>query len=111
MALSSLSVVTNASRLRRWHPPLLPDARTPETVQPVVETATSTEPEVRTATATDPVCGMQTNPATAPEHRYTSDGTVHFCSAHCAAAYDADPDRCSGSPAGRGHTQQQHEGR
>ncbi|MBO8190525.1 heavy metal translocating P-type ATPase [Streptomyces oryzae] len=36
MALSSLSVVTNASRLRRWHTRLLPDAQ-PASVQPRVE--------------------------------------------------------------------------
>ncbi|MFD7877683.1 heavy metal translocating P-type ATPase [Streptomyces sp. NPDC059766] len=38
MALSSLSVVTNSSRLRRWHAQPLPDIR-PARVQPVVESA------------------------------------------------------------------------
>ncbi|WP_415952359.1 heavy metal translocating P-type ATPase [Streptomyces sp. KLOTTS4A1] len=33
MALSSLSVVTNASRLRRWHPEPLPEARPPSTIR------------------------------------------------------------------------------
>ncbi len=42
---------------------------------------------------TDPVCGMSADPATAPEHRGTPVGTVYFCSAGCAAAFDADPDR------------------
>ncbi|MFP3989119.1 heavy metal translocating P-type ATPase [Streptomyces sp. E11-3] len=100
MALSSLSVVTNASRLRRWHPTPLPDAATPDAatpdaVRPRVETATSSAPEARAATTTDPVCGMPVDPATAPEHRDTAGGTVYFCSAHCAAAYDAEPARYS----------------
>jgi len=42
---------------------------------------------------TDPVCGMTVDPATAPEHRGTGPGTVYFCSAGCAAAFDADPGR------------------
>jgi Cu+-exporting ATPase len=37
MALSSLSVVTNANRLRRFTPTPLPDTGTPRTVDPVVE--------------------------------------------------------------------------
>ena len=40
---------------------------------------------------TDPVCGMTVDPATAPEHRGTGAGAVYFCSAGCAAAFDADP--------------------
>ena len=39
MALSSLSVVTNAGRLRRWHPAALPAAE-PGTIEPQVETGT-----------------------------------------------------------------------
>ena len=82
MALSSLSVVTNANRLRRWHPAPLP-AAPPGTVEPLVSTsAGSTE-------VTDPVCGMTVDPGSAPEHRVTSSGTVWFCSEHCAAAFDA----------------------
>jgi Cu+-exporting ATPase len=44
-------------------------------------------------TATDPVCGMQVDPATAAAHRETGTGTVYFCSAGCAAAFDADSGR------------------
>jgi P-type Cu+ transporter len=40
---------------------------------------------------TDPVCGMTVDPATAPEYRGNGPGTVYFCSAGCAAAFDADP--------------------
>jgi Cu+-exporting ATPase len=38
MALSSLSVVTNANRLCRFTPPPLPDITTPPPVEPIVET-------------------------------------------------------------------------
>ncbi len=91
MALSSLSVVTNANRLRRYHPAPLPQ-----------EIRTGAEPQVETPAghsgagdrtdgqATDPVCGMTVDPATAPAHRGTGPDTVHFCSAGCAAAYDSD---------------------
>ncbi|MFI2431824.1 heavy metal translocating P-type ATPase [Streptomyces sp. NPDC018693] len=109
MALSSLSVVTNASRLRRWHPQPLPEAQ-PAHSRPRVETFADRSQADGTAAAaghehhhpasrggghavTDPVCGMQVDRTTATEHRQTEHGTYHFCSAHCAAAFDADPDR------------------
>jgi len=84
MALSSLSVVGNANRLRRYHPAPLPPADRVDT-EPQVETSASAEP----APVIDPVCGMTVEPASAAGHR----GTVYFCSAGCAAAYDADPGR------------------
>ncbi|WP_406723532.1 heavy metal translocating P-type ATPase [Streptomyces sp. GD-15H] len=110
MALSSLSVVTNASRLRRWHPQPLPDAH-PARVQPRVESAADRARADSTATTadhghhhpasqndsdstvTDPVCGMQLAKATAAEYRHTEHGTYAFCSAHCATTFDAAPDR------------------
>ncbi|GGT42404.1 heavy metal translocating P-type ATPase [Streptomyces chromofuscus] len=109
MALSSLSVVTNASRLRRWRPQPLPEAR-PAPVEPRVESAAGRYPAAGTAppaghehhrasrgeddsTVTDPVCGMQMDQATAAEHRNTEHGTYSFCSAHCAATFDTDPHR------------------
>lgn len=123
MALSSLSVVTNASRLRRWHTTPLPPA-TPATVQPRVESAADRASahhattgggqgphhapesgvEVRQhgieAIAVDPVCGMHLDPATATERRDTERGSYPFCSAQCAAAFDADPDRYRAPAAG-----------
>ncbi|ALV33225.1 heavy metal translocating P-type ATPase [Streptomyces sp. CdTB01] len=110
MALSSLSVVTNSSRLRRWHTLPLPDAR-PAHVQPRVESAAdrasagstantathghSPVPSHHESVVTDPVCGMQVDKETAAEHRQTVQGTYYFCSAHCAATFDAAPDRYS----------------
>jgi Cu+-exporting ATPase len=91
MALSSLSVVGNANRLRRYHPAPLPPAGQVH-AEPRVETP-SDRTETITAPATDPVCGMTVDPATAAGHRGTGPDTVHFCSAGCAAAFDADPGR------------------
>jgi Cu+-exporting ATPase len=91
MALSSLSVVGNANRLRRHRPIDLPLA-TVVTAAPTVEVgADHTAPS--DAEAVDPVCGMHISPTTAADHRETGAGTVHFCSTHCAAAFDAEPDR------------------
>ncbi len=104
MALSSLSVVTNANRLRRYHPTPLQSAVGQVGIEPQVQT--HAEAQVQTpvgrhatsvhasalATVTDPVCGMSVDPATA-EQRTLADGTVYFCSAHCAASYDAEPGR------------------
>ncbi|ALV33554.1 heavy metal translocating P-type ATPase [Streptomyces sp. CdTB01] len=117
MALSSLSVVTNASRLRRWHPSPLPPA-TPESVTPRVESAADRvtahpsaaevgpqphhspdsgtgpeDPPGAEAMVVDPVCGMRLDPATAAERRDTASGSSFFCSAHCAATFDAAPGR------------------
>ncbi len=42
---------------------------------------------------TDPVCGMQVDPATS-EHRVEHGGEIyHFCSAHCAQKFAAEPMR------------------
>ncbi|MFD8308369.1 heavy metal translocating P-type ATPase [Streptomyces sp. NPDC059690] len=116
MALSSLSVVTNASRLRRWHAQPLPAAQ-PARVQPRVESAADRARADATAaaahdhdhdrpqgggnTAVDPVCGMQVDKAAAAEVRQTVHGSYYFCSAPCAGAFDADPDRyAAGAPGG-----------
>ncbi|MFE7754522.1 heavy metal translocating P-type ATPase [Streptomyces sp. NPDC057418] len=116
MALSSLSVVTNSSRLRRWHTSPLPPA-TAEPVGTQVESAADRPPatehgrhrSLRPATgeasqpgpqepAVDPVCGMQLDPATAAERRDTGTGSYFFCSAQCAAAFAAGPDPCPVPP-------------
>ncbi|MEU8570731.1 heavy metal translocating P-type ATPase [Streptomyces pathocidini] len=118
MALSSLSVVTNASRLRRWRTQPLPEAR-PARVQPCVESGADRAQADSMAAAghghrhpasqggdtvvTDPVCGMQVDRTTAAEHRQTERGTYYFCSAHCAAAFDADPDRYTAPTTGSPH--------
>ena len=98
MALSSLSVVGNANRLRRYRPAPLPAAG-PEHAEPRVETpASAGTSEAETGPVTDPVCGMTVDPATAPERRGTGADAVYFCSAGCAAAFDADPPRARAHP-------------
>ncbi|MBB1244298.1 heavy metal translocating P-type ATPase [Streptomyces durbertensis] len=106
MAASSLSVVTNASRLRRWRPaPLEPAGAAPPT-EPRVETSTerdaasddgtggrSADNSTDEDTATDVVCGMRVSRATAPVRRELPEGTYHFCSQGCADTFDADPGR------------------
>jgi Cu+-exporting ATPase len=119
MALSSLSVVTNANRLRRWHPAVLPTGAPAhveprvgvpqrEPVAPAPTTSTATEAEAAMTPShhddhgpapssglTDPVCGMTVNSETPAAYRDV-DGRRHYlCSPGCAAAFDADPDRYS----------------
>jgi P-type Cu+ transporter len=91
MALSSLSVVTNANRLRGYRPAPLPQA-VPAEADPQVETpaghgGTGHGPG---GPVTDPVCGMTVDPGTAPAHRGTGADTAYFCSEGCAAAFDDD---------------------
>jgi P-type Cu+ transporter len=102
MALSSLSVVGNANRLRRYRPPPLPEAQA-ASVEPLVQVGDGHQVEAKAEdgiadsapgmTVADPVCGMQVNPVTAAAHRDTDTGIVSFCSASCAAAFDAEPRR------------------
>ena len=98
MALSSLSVVINANRLRRYHPVALPWAEQ-ITGEPLVETSadrSTAEPAPSADLATDPVCGMRVDPASAAAQRGTGAEVTYFCSAHCAASYDAEPGRQAG---------------
>jgi Cu+-exporting ATPase len=129
MAASSLSVVGNANRLRRYRPAPLPEAEVAG-VTPQVETGSAHSHEIAErdgaqpghgapvqggpghthagtgsdgpaggATVTDPACGMQVDPASAAAHRRTGTGTVYFCSAGCAAAFDAHPQRYAATAA------------
>jgi Cu+-exporting ATPase len=114
-------VVANANRLRRWRPAPLPTTA-PPAVTPRVEVpdehtpAPRTAPQTRTTqhTATtletdmnsdhhgrhqadeplkDPVCGMPVTAESSAEHRELDGVTYYFCSANCAAGFDADPHR------------------
>ncbi|HXZ69520.1 MAG TPA: heavy metal translocating P-type ATPase [Streptosporangiaceae bacterium] len=123
MAASSLSVVGNANRLRRYRPAPLADAEV-AAVEPQVQVgpahgqeapergaaqpghhaqATASARHVHIgasaggpadgAMTTDPVCGMQVDPTTAAAHCDTPAGSVYFCCGACAAAFDAEPQR------------------
>jgi Cu+-exporting ATPase len=109
MALSSLSVVGNANRLRRYRLADLP-AAVPSSVEPQVETgADHTAPATHShgsagrpdAETVDPVCGMAVTPDSAAAHRDTTPGTLHFCSTGYADIYDTDPDRYTATPVHR----------
>ncbi|GAA1050926.1 heavy metal translocating P-type ATPase [Arthrobacter russicus] len=104
MALSSLSVVTNSSRLRRFtpKPPAIPAGAS--STEPVVEIGKQHTHEENPMThhdehptgstlVIDPVCGMKIDPATAAATREHDGTTFSFCSTGCAAAFDADPHR------------------
>jgi Cu+-exporting ATPase len=105
MALSSLSVVSNANRLRRFRPRALPAASqvvhaSPATVE--VNRAEQTEPvHPQTQDAvTDPVCGMQLDVNTTGPSATNDGATYLFCSTNCRDAFTADPQRYHHQPVG-----------
>jgi len=108
MALSSLSVVTNAVRLRSFTPRTPPSddsVGAAEGADPTVEVGGESSPDVTTtdkehlmnmpaagtATVTDPVCGMAITPDSAAATRDHDGQTYYFCSTGCAASFDKDP--------------------
>jgi P-type Cu+ transporter len=98
MALSSLSVVGNANRLRRYRPPALPATGAAPAGAPRVEAAEHAAPATGAgATVRDPVCGMDIDPAGAAATAEHGGRTHHFCSAACHAKFTADPGRFTGA--------------
>ena len=99
MAMSSLSVVANANRLKTFRPKAIPDAVTPSNTEPVVEIGRDEEkeepPMPTQSTVTDPVCGMSIDPASAASTIERDGRTYYFCSTHCAATFEKDPDKYS----------------
>ncbi len=89
MALSSLSVVTNANRLRTFRPVPLPDA-TPPRVEVRVEVP-ERKKEEEMATVRDPVCGMDIDPATAAGSEEYEGSTYYFCSQGCLERFRERP--------------------
>jgi Cu+-exporting ATPase len=117
MAMSSLSVVANANRLRRFSPKPIPAVAATSTVHPVVVVGGAPESDnsrnhreektmfgkKKTTKATDPVCGMQVDtakPAATREHDGT---TFYFCSKGCAETFDADPHKYGHATANHSH--------
>ncbi|HET6873221.1 MAG TPA: heavy metal translocating P-type ATPase, partial [Acidimicrobiales bacterium] len=92
MAASSLSVVTNANRLRRWRPAALP-AAVPAHIEPVVEVGSDQPPAPPLTAAVDPVCGMTVDSVGAAVQASHGGTTYFFCSARCREHFVADPDR------------------
>ncbi|MCK2215257.1 heavy metal translocating P-type ATPase [Actinomadura sp. ATCC 31491] len=103
MALSSLSVVGNANRLRRFTAPPLAPAPIPAGLPITVDTPTDPPTDAPDqapdqalggpAPATDPVCGMRVDPQTAAAAAERSGVTYWFCSTGCRDAFTA-----AGSP-------------
>ncbi|RIK15806.1 MAG: ATPase P [Acidobacteria bacterium] len=105
MALSSLSVVANANRLRAFTPRPVPEVTQVPATDPVVEIGHEPEQEKEStmpdqhAQVSDPVCGMTIDPATAADHVEHNGSTYHFCSTHCASSFKQDPARYAGAEA------------
>jgi Cu+-exporting ATPase len=92
MAASSLSVVGNANRLRRFQAAPIPPAAA-EPVDPVVEVREGEQGKEREmATVKDPVCGMEIDPSSAAASEEHEGQTFSFCSQACRQAFVADPD-------------------
>ncbi|MGH2596158.1 MAG: heavy metal translocating P-type ATPase [Actinomycetota bacterium] len=96
MAASSLSVVTNANRLRGFTAPIVAGggrrpARGPVRVE-VGERKPNKEEETM-ATVKDPVCGMDVDPATAAASAEYEGTTYRFCSMSCHDQFVAEPER------------------
>jgi len=91
MAMSSLSVVSNANRLRGFKPqPLAATELNHAPGEPKVEIG-SADRDPAAAKGRDPVCGMEVDPATAAGST-VHEGTAHyFCSQGCLRAFQADP--------------------
>jgi len=117
MAMSSLSVVSNANRLRGFRSkPVLARAVGTSAAEPRVEVgADDARPMLESAqwgegdvmsektTVIDPVCGMTVDTATA-EYRSFHDGKAYyFCAAGCKASFDRDPAKFTGTGANGGH--------
>ncbi|MDP3893702.1 heavy metal translocating P-type ATPase [Nocardioides sp.] len=102
MALSSLSVVVNANRLRGFTPLPVPDVAHGHATDPVVEVGGNEEEEntmsEKATEVTDPVCRMSLDPTTAAASAEHDGRTFHFCSTHCANQFQADPAKYTSAP-------------
>ena len=102
MALSSLSVVANANRLRAFTPHAVSKVTHVRATDPVVEVGHDNQNETETSMSqkpeelqevTDPVCKMTVTPASAAASAEHAGKTYYFCSTGCAEAFRGDPAR------------------
>jgi Cu+-exporting ATPase len=93
MALSSLSVVLNSNRLRRYKPPelLKAEATLPITVPKLEVAEYNMRKEVTMSTVKDPVCGMDVDPNNAAASYEYQGKTYYFCSTVCYDKFKAEP--------------------
>ncbi len=92
MALSSLSVVTNANRLRSYKPLTLAQPSVVSAGKPRVEVSEDKKEEA-VATVKDPVCGMDVDPKQAAGSEEYKGKTYHFCSTVCKDKFRAEPEK------------------
>ena len=93
MALSSLSVTTNANRLRTYQRPALVAAGASASENQTIIDVQKYEPEKENdmATVKDVVCGMDIDPKTAAAQMEYEGKTHHFCSSACHDKFMAEP--------------------
>jgi Cu+-exporting ATPase len=94
MALSSLSVVANANRLRGFKAEPLPVATDSHSQPVVVEIPQESDERRITAVPTsvkDPVCGMTIDPNSAAASEEHEGEKYYFCSHSCHERFKADP--------------------
>jgi len=99
MALSSLSVVTNASRLRRWRPGAIDTSKVQAAGEPVVEVGGDEQPGAKLTSVIDPVCGMTVDPEGAAATTNHDGTTYYFCSTKCQETFTAEPAKYVSEPA------------
>ena len=101
MALSSLSVTTNANRLRTYKRPALEEAvesrQDVDTIAEVREEEPNKEETMTTvedtANVRDVVCGMEIDPKGAADQMEYQGKTYYFCSNDCHAKFMAEPQK------------------
>ena len=92
MALSSLSVTTNANRLRTYRRPALAAAGASGGENQTIIDVQKYDPEEEKdmAAVKDVVCGMDIDPNTASSHTEYQGKTYYFCSHDCHAKFMAE---------------------
>ncbi len=85
MAFSSVSVVTNSLRLKRWKDEASADTTTAESLGGAGGSSM----------AIDPVCKMTVEPATAAAQSTYRGQTYYFCAVSCKQAFDKEPEKYS----------------
>ncbi|MGH8937304.1 MAG: heavy metal translocating P-type ATPase [Acidimicrobiia bacterium] len=93
MAASSLSVVGNANRLRRYQPQPLPPVGETTASEPTVETPDQQPEEKKMESVRDPVCGMDIDPSQAAASHDHQGQTYYFCSEACHRSFVAEPEK------------------
>jgi Cu+-exporting ATPase len=94
MALSSLSVVANANRLRAFRPSSFRQRASHDGETPVtVEVGQARKERITVATVRDPVCGMDIDPGGAAGSEEFEGMTYYFCSSDCHERFRSERER------------------